>query len=178
MDLHANNWQLPSLILLLPLPWCKHPNIWCIQKLGRQMLNLYSERLQEFQFIYRELWILLKFSLSAPRWQHSNKPDAATNGTHESKAFTHAQAFDGQDFNCVLSSVSYIHHQIISPSLAAFAVFPQNWGTFFYKQTGRLDLNHNKTLLKKGIRVPSMRKNIGEIDLSHERGSFLPKPFI
>lgn len=51
-------------------------------------------------------------------------------------------------------------------SLTSFAVFQWNWGTFFYKQTGRLDLNLNKTLLGNAAGCVHCEKYQGDWSLS------------
>lgn len=107
--------------------------------------------------------LTLQFSGSRPCWLNGSKPDAATNSTRKSKAF--AQTFDRQDFNTFSSSIprsafrSYL-------SLMSFAVFQWNWGTLFYKQTGRLDLNLNKTLLENAAECVHCEKYQGDSSVS------------
>lgn len=67
------------------------------------------------------------------------EPDAATNSTHDAFACRHLTD----------EILTPFHFHATNPlsdhiSLTSFIVFLWNWDTFFYKQTGRLDLNSTR----------------------------------
>lgn len=81
----------------------------------------------------------MESSASGQSWPHSNKPAAATNSTRKFKASAHRHLTDEilTPFHLPFPTSAIRSHL----SLTSFAVFLWNWGTFFYTQTGRLDLN-------------------------------------
>lgn len=166
MDLHASNWQPPSLIRLLPVPWCNASKHLVHSEIGTP--NVES--------------ILWHLTGSIAGIQIYIQRALTSSATQRERAMLTAQ----QQARCCykwytwIRSFWHLTDRILTAfhlpfpisairsylSLTCFAVFQWNWGTFFYKQTGRLDLNLNKTLLGNAAGCVHCEKYQGDWSLS------------
>lgn len=94
----------------------------------------------------------------------SNKSAGATNSTSKSKASAHRHLTDKiLTLFHLTFPISAIRSHL---TLTSSAVFPWNWGTVFYKQTGRLDLNPTRPRWKNAAWCTHCEKYQGDRSVS------------